>query len=55
MIQKVAPELSLCRDKLQGKCDSDMWKIYDKRFTTSAEVIENSCKIIEKILKKINP
>ncbi|MCI8776065.1 MAG: hypothetical protein HFK00_01550 [Oscillospiraceae bacterium] len=55
VIEKVVPELSLCRDKLQGKCDSDMWKIYDKRFTTSAEVIENSCKIIEKILKKINP
>ncbi len=55
VIQELRSELSLYRDKLQGKCDSDMWEVYGERFTTSASVIQNSCKIIEKILKENNP
>ena len=53
-IHEVISDLSLYRDKLNGKFDSDIWEVFSKRFTTSASVIENSCKIIEKILKKVN-
>jgi hypothetical protein len=54
-ISEVVLELNLYRNKLYGKCDSDMWKVFSERFPTPASVIENSCKIIEKILKRTNP
>lgn len=48
-------ELCKYREQLNGKSDSDIWNVYGERFTTPASVVQNSCKIIEKILNKTNP
>ena len=48
-------ELFKYKEQLNGKSDSDIWKVYGERFSTPASVITNSCNIIEKILKKTNP
>lgn len=48
-------ELYKYKMQLAGKSDSDIWNVYGERFITPASVIQESCRIIEKILKKINP
>jgi len=55
VIPEVVSELSSYRDKLNDKCDSDMWEVFSERFKTPTNVIQNSCKFIEKILRKANP
>lgn len=55
IINEVVLELSAYREKLNGKCDSDMWKVFSERFSTPTSVIQNSCNIIEQILKKVHP
>ncbi len=55
VIGDIKQELSEYEKKLSGKCDSDIWGIYDDRFTDSENVIKISCVIIEKILKKTSP
>ena len=55
IINEVMSELSSYKDKLNGKCDSDMWEVFSERFATPICVIQNSYEIIEKILKQTNP
>lgn len=55
IINEVMSELSSYKDNLNSKCDSDMWEVFSERFATPTSVIQNSCYIIEKILKKTNP
>lgn len=52
---EVVSELSLYREKLNGKSDSELWEVYGEKFAAPTNVIQNSCEIIEKILKKIKP
>lgn len=40
---------------LNGKKDNDYIEEYKEKFNSSADIIKESCKIIEKILEKINP
>lgn len=54
-VASVKNELLNYKEQLNGKTDSDIWSVYDDQFITSASIITNSCKIIQKILKKINP
>lgn len=54
VINDVVSELSGYKNKLNGKCDSDIWNIYNERFEDPKNVIQNSCIFIEKILKKGN-
>lgn len=54
-IKKALEELTDYKDMLEDKRDSDIWSIYDERFATSSEVIKKSCKVIEQILKSVNP
>ncbi|WP_425803343.1 ABC-three component system protein [Desulfitobacterium sp. Sab5] len=55
VIGDVILELSEYENKLSGKCDSTIWDVYNERFDDSKSVIQNSCVIIEKILKKTKP
>ncbi|AFL99880.1 hypothetical protein Desde_1461 [Desulfitobacterium dehalogenans ATCC 51507] len=54
-INEVISELSSYREKLNGKSDSDIWEVFSERFAAPTNVIQNSCEIIEKILKKTKP
>ncbi|MBW9158727.1 ABC-three component system protein [Clostridium tagluense] len=55
VISDVILELSEYEKKLSGKCDSSIWDIYNERFEGPKSVIQSSCVIIEKILKKTKP
>lgn len=55
VVDDVVLELTGYKNKLKGKCDSSMWEIYNEKFKDSKSVIQSSCKIIEKILKKAKP
>lgn len=55
VIDEVILELSKYKKKLSGKCDSYIWDVYNERFENPKSVIQNSCKIIEKVLKKVKP
>jgi len=54
-IGDVVSELSEYDEKLRGKCDSDIWDIYNERFADPKSVIQNSCLIIAKVLEKVKP
>lgn len=54
-INEVVSELSSYREQLNGKSDSDMWEVFSERFAAPSNVIQYSCKIIEKILRKTKP
>jgi hypothetical protein len=54
-ISDVVLELSEYERKLSGKCDLDIWDIYNERFADPQSAIQNSCLIIEKVLKKAKP
>jgi hypothetical protein len=54
-IKDIRLKLSEYEKKLNGKSDSDIWTIYHERFTDSKDAIQNSCRLIEKILKKVKP
>lgn len=55
VIGDVILELSEYKNKLSGKCDSSIWDVYNERFEDPKSVIQNSCEIIDKILKKTKP
>ena len=55
VISEIKLELSEYEKKLDGKCDSDIWAIYDERFADPKGTKQNSYLIIEKILNKVRP
>lgn len=55
VVESTRYKLSKYKDLLNGKSDSEIWNVYDERFETPASVMQNSYKIIEKILRKTNP
>ena len=55
VISDIMTELSLYKDRLKDKSDSDFWDVFSEKFETPSKVIQKSCRIIEKILKKTKP
>lgn len=55
VIGDIISELSEYKVILSGKNDPDIWDVYNERFADPVSVIQNSCLIIEMILKKVKP
>ncbi|MCH4887938.1 hypothetical protein EZV73_10160 [Acidaminobacter sp. JC074] len=54
-VDDIVKELNLYKDELNGKTDSNLWKVYSSKFDKPKDVILESCKLIDRILKKLHP
>jgi len=54
-VNDIVKELNLYKAELDGKTDSKLWKVYSSKFDKPKDVISESCKLIDRILKKLHP